>query len=64
MIGNLAADAAKVTPLLSAAWYLNFVSQWGATLVTSLAIIYGVMGLVVRAKEIWDKFKEKRNVSK
>lgn len=64
MIGNLAADAAKAVPLASAAWYLNFVSQWGATVVTSLAIIYGVMGLVVRAKELYDKFKEKRNVSK
>lgn len=61
MVGNLAADAAKVTPLLSAAWYLNFVSQYGAMVVTTLAILYGVMGLVLRGKELWNKFKEKRN---
>lgn len=64
MYANLAADAAKVAPLASAAWYLQFVSEYGATLVTSLAIVYGLMGLVVRAKEIYDKFKEKRNGSK
>lgn len=44
-------DLARSTPLVASAFYLNFISQYGTTVVTSLAIIYGVMQIILRFKE-------------
>lgn len=44
-------EVARQAPLVAGATYLNFVSQYGAAIVTTLAIVYGVLQLVLRSRE-------------
>lgn len=44
-------EVARNTPLTAGALYLSFISQYGAPIVTTLAIIYGVMQVVLRILE-------------
>ena len=64
MLQKIASDALRVAPLATAAWYVEFVSKYGALTITVLSVIYGVLSVVLRCKELYDKFKEKRRVSR
>ena len=44
-------EVVRQTPLVAGATYLNFVSTYGAAIVTTLAIVYGVLQLYLRSKE-------------
>lgn len=44
-------ELVRQTPLVAGAAYLNFVSQYGAAIVTTLAIVYGVLQLILRSRE-------------
>lgn len=44
-------ELARQTPLVAGAAYLNFVSTYGAAIVTTLAIAYGVLQLILRSRE-------------
>ena len=44
-------EFARQTPLVAGATYLNFVSTYGAAIVTTLAIVYGVLQLYLRSRE-------------
>lgn len=48
---SLATEMSRNAPLLAGATYLNFVSTYGAAIVTSLAIMYGIMQIVMRTLE-------------
>lgn len=48
---SAAVEIARQGPLVAGAAYLNFVSTYGAAIVTTLAIIYGVLQLYLRTKE-------------
>ena len=50
-VPSAAVEVARQTPLIAGAAYLNFVSTYGAAIVTTLAIIYGVLQLYLRTKE-------------
>lgn len=45
------AELARQAPLGAVALYMNFVSDYGAAIVTTLAVIYGVMQIVLRIME-------------
>lgn len=47
-VPSAAVEVARQTPLIAGAAYLNFVSTYGAAIVTTLAIIYGVLQLYLR----------------
>ncbi len=57
-------DFLAVGGLGAGAAYLNFVSTYGAAIVTTLAILAGVIVLGLRGYELWAKIKEARNGSK
>ena len=47
----LSTDLVRNAPLTGSAVYLSFMSQYGSAVVTSLAIIYGLMQMWLRYKE-------------
>lgn len=51
MMSSATTEVVRYAPLGASAWYLNFVSQYGAAVVTTIAIAYGVMQLVFRYLE-------------
>lgn len=48
---SLASEALRTTPLTAGAVYLNFMSTYGATIVTTLAIVYVIAQFYWRARE-------------
>lgn len=63
---SAATDLARNVPLSAGAMYLTFVSEYGAVIVTTLAIVFGVMQIVMRVREhraIMRKNKEAADVS-
>jgi len=48
---SVATEIGRTTPLAVGALYLNFISQYGTAIVTTLAIIYGIMQIVLRLRE-------------
>lgn len=50
-IPSASVEMVKATPLLGAAAYLQFMSVYGAALVTTLALAYGIMQIVMRWME-------------
>lgn len=50
-IPSTATDLVRNVPLTGSALYLSFVSQYGAAIVTTLAIVYGVMQMILRVLE-------------
>ena len=44
-------ELARQTPLVAGATYLNFVSTYGAAIVTTLAIVYGLLQIYLRSRE-------------
>lgn len=48
---SVATELARNVPLTGGALYLSFISQYGAALVTTFAIIYGVMQMTLRILE-------------
>lgn len=48
---SLGTDFARNIPLTGGALYLSFISQYGAAIVTTLAIIYGVLQITLRIME-------------
>lgn len=52
MIQNtLSQEVARNAPLTLGAMYLSFISEHGAVIVTTLAIIFGAMQIVMRSLE-------------
>lgn len=45
---SLATELARNAPMTAGALYLSFISQYGAAIVTSLAIVYAVMQMTLR----------------
>lgn len=45
---NTTHEMARNAPLIGSALYLNFISEYGTVIVTTLAILYGVMQLTLR----------------
>lgn len=45
------AELARNLPLSVSAFYLSFINQYGAVLVTSMALIYGVLQIILRVRE-------------
>ena len=59
---SIPTELARNIPLTASAAYLSFMSEYGAIIVTSLAIVFGCMQIVLRALEhraIMRKHKEK-----
>lgn len=52
-------ELGRVAPLLAGSFYLNFISQYGSIIVTTIAIVYGVMQMVFRYQEHRKLMKEK-----
>ena len=48
---SLASEVVRASPLTASALYLNFTSTYGAAIVTTLAIVYGIAQFYWRAKE-------------
>ncbi|CAB1282954.1 Phage Holin [Xylella phage Cota] len=48
---SAATEFARNVPLTGGALYLSFISQYGAAIVTTLAIVYGVMQVTLRILE-------------
>jgi len=48
---SVGTEIARNTPLTAGALYINFISQYGATIVTTLAIAYALMQMYLRWKE-------------
>ena len=48
---SLATEVTRSVPLIVGASYLNFVSTYGAALVTTLAVLYGSLQIVMRTLE-------------
>lgn len=48
---TLAQEVTRASPLAAGALYLNFISTYGTTIVTTLAIIYGVVQFYWRGRE-------------
>lgn len=48
---SLTDEVIRTTPLTAGAVYLNFISTYGAAIVTSLAILYAVCQFYWRARE-------------
>lgn len=48
---SAATEFARNAPLAGGALYLSFISQYGAAIVTTLAIVYGVMQMTLRLLE-------------
>lgn len=48
---NASAELGRSAPLALTAFYLNFISTYGAAMVTTIAIIFGIMQLVFRWRE-------------
>lgn len=44
-------DVGRTLPLAAGAFYLNFISQYGTAIVTTLAIVYGIMQIFMRWRE-------------
>lgn len=45
---SVATDVGRSMPLAAGAVYLNFISQYGTAIVTTLAIVYGIMQITMR----------------
>lgn len=45
------AELGRIAPLTAGALYLNFISTYGAALVTTIAITYGIMQMIFRWRE-------------
>lgn len=56
---NFTVEFLRAAPPLAAAGYLNFVSDYGTAIVTTLTIIYVLLGVVLRVLEFRKKNKEK-----
>jgi hypothetical protein len=52
-------DLARAAPLIVASGYLNFISQYGVAIVTTLTILYVTMGLTLRIIEFRRELKGK-----
>lgn len=50
-IPSAGAELARNAPLTLGAAYLSFVSTYGTAIVTTLAITYAIMQMILRAKE-------------
>ncbi|WAX24106.1 hypothetical protein S3_00041 [Xanthomonas phage S3] len=48
---TLAQEVVRTSPLTAGALYLNFISTYGAAIVTTLAILYAVAQFYWRARE-------------
>jgi len=48
---SLASEVIRTSPLTAGALYLNFISTYGAAIVTTLAILYAVCQFYWRARE-------------
>lgn len=48
---SAATELARNVPLTGGALYLSLISQYGAAIVTTLAIVYGVMQVTLRILE-------------
>jgi len=48
---SLASEVVRTSPLTAGALYLNFISTYGAAIVTTLAILYAVAQFYWRARE-------------
>lgn len=62
-ISNTTTEMARSAPLVGSAIYLNFISQYGTVLVTTLAILYGVMQLILRWREHKALMTKHRSIS-
>lgn len=54
-------DVGRSSPLAVGALYLNFISQYGTAVVTTLAIVYGVMQIILRWREHLDVKREEKH---
>jgi len=64
---SVATELVRNVPLTAAAAYVSFISQYGAVIVTSLAIVYGVYQIILRTLEhklIKDKHRIESDGSK
>jgi hypothetical protein len=59
---SLASEVVRASPLTASALYLNFISTYGAAIVTTLAIVYGIAQFYWRAKEHRKVMGEKGDV--
>ena len=50
-VPSSATELARNLPLTGGALYLTFISQYGAAIVTTMAIVYGAMQIYMRWKE-------------
>ena len=50
-VPSVGAEVARNLPLSAGAVYLSFVSQYGTAIVTTLAILFGVMQIYLRWRE-------------
>lgn len=48
---SVATEFARNVPLTGGALYLSFMNQYGAILVTTLAIVYGLLQITLRVME-------------
>lgn len=48
---SLASEVVRTSPLTAGALYLNFISTYGAAIVTTLAILYALTQFYWRARE-------------
>ncbi|AHB12193.1 holin [Xylella phage Prado] len=48
---SLASEVVRTSPLTAGALYLNFISTYGAAIVTTLAILYAIAQFYWRARE-------------
>lgn len=48
---SVGTEIARNAPLTAGALYMNFIGQYGAMLVTTIAIVYGVMQMYLRIRE-------------
>ena len=55
-------ELGRQVPLAIGAVYMNFISTYGAAIVTTMAIVYGVMQMVLRVIE-HKKIMKANNVS-
>lgn len=44
-------EVARNAPLTFGAFYLSFISQYGVVVVTTLALVFGIMQIVFRIRE-------------
>lgn len=58
---SLASEVVRASPLTATALYLNFISTYGAAIVTTLAIIFGLAQFYWRAAEHRKLMREKND---